>query len=111
VNKFKFSVIGHRNLSICNPISSEKLNRAIALLSLKPSDRIVDFGAGEGEILVCALERYGSFGAAVELQEGLISDLTRILHQNIRRSNSNRATSLGSQRCEVFCERGSQRTI
>ena len=78
MNKYKFTVIGHRNLSICNPLSSEKVNKAISLLDLKPDDRVIDFGAGKGEILVRTMERYGSRGTAVELQEGLISDFTKI---------------------------------
>lgn len=76
MNKHKFSIIGHRNLAICNPISSDKVNKAIHLLQLDPKNRVIDFGAGKGEILIRTIEKYGVHGTAVELQDGLGSEIT-----------------------------------
>ena len=49
---WRFFDVTHREHVVCNPISVEKLEELIALLSLKPGARVLDIASGKGEFLV-----------------------------------------------------------
>jgi cyclopropane fatty-acyl-phospholipid synthase-like methyltransferase len=85
MNKMKISVIGHRNLNICNPISAAKLDQAIALVSLNPNSNVVDFGSGKCEFLIRLIEKYNVTGVGVELDGGVISDVEKVIQGRISR--------------------------
>src|SRR2546425_319086 len=47
VDRLKLTVIAHRELEFCNPVSSERVDRVIALLDLPPGARVFDAGWDE----------------------------------------------------------------
>lgn len=85
MNKAKFSVIGHRHLSLCSPLSSAKIDQAIALLDLNPDSKVADFGAGKCELLIRLIEKYGIIGVGVELEGGVISAVEEVVRGRIPR--------------------------
>ena len=56
---WRFFDITHREHVVWNPISIEKLEELIALLRLRPGERVLDIASGKGEFLVRLAERYG----------------------------------------------------
>lgn len=66
MDRNKFSAIAHRNHSYYNPVSLTKINKVIELLSLAANDKIIDIGAGKGEILLQIIEKYRSSCTAIE---------------------------------------------
>ncbi len=66
MDRDRFSSIAHATHTICNPISSEATDEAIGAMSLSPGARVVDIGAGKGEMLARIAERYGASCVAVE---------------------------------------------
>ena len=83
MNQAKYSAISHRDLSICNPLSEAKIEQAIQLLAMRPTERAIDFGAGKGEFLIRLIERYGASATAVELENSQISELPGLLQKRI----------------------------
>ncbi|MCD7034246.1 class I SAM-dependent methyltransferase [Metabacillus sp. GX 13764] len=81
MDRNKFSAIAHKDHLFYNPISQDKWKRVIELLSLKKDDRILDIGAGRGEMLLKILERYGSRCLAVEQYKGF-TDLMKARSEN-----------------------------
>ena len=79
----KFSTIGHSQMSICNPISSEKLNRLIKAMPLSSAHSAVDFGAGKCEILIRLIERYGISALAVDTSNDFLADANRSAQNRI----------------------------
>jgi len=74
---WKFFDITHREHVVCNPISIEKLEELIALLSLRPGARVLDIASGKSEFLVRLAERYGIEGVGVDLSPYCIADARR----------------------------------
>jgi ubiquinone/menaquinone biosynthesis C-methylase UbiE len=74
MDKNKYSSIGHRGLSICNPIASLKVDEVIEFLQLGAEHSAIDFGAGKSEFLIRLIERYGLNATAVELEDGYITE-------------------------------------
>lgn len=66
MDRDRFSSIAHATHTICNPISSDATDEAIQRLGLAPSSRVVDIGAGKGEMLARIAERTGASCIAVE---------------------------------------------
>jgi hypothetical protein len=74
MDKNKYSSIGHRGLSICNPLASSKVDEVIEILQLDVDRTAIDFGAGKSEFLIRLVERYGLNATAVELEDGYITE-------------------------------------
>jgi SAM-dependent methyltransferase len=74
---WKFFDITHREHVVCNPMSVEKLQELIALLSLRPGARVLDIASGKGEFLLRLAERYGIEGVGVDLSPYFIADARR----------------------------------
>lgn len=74
MDRNKFSAIAHRNHLFSNPINEGKLMRALQLLSLDPSDKVLDVGAGKGELLIRVAEQFHTQATAIELYEGAIEE-------------------------------------
>ncbi|MEM7396380.1 MAG: class I SAM-dependent methyltransferase [Verrucomicrobiota bacterium] len=55
-----------------NPISPEKADRLIELLSLSEGDRVVDAGCGRGEFLIRILQRHHVLGHGLDLDPASI---------------------------------------
>jgi len=74
---WKFFDITHRDHVVCNPISVEKLEELVALLSLRQGARVLEIASGKGEFLVRLAERYGIEGVGVDLSPYYIADARR----------------------------------
>ncbi|MCP4439246.1 MAG: class I SAM-dependent methyltransferase [Aureispira sp.] len=55
-----------------NPMSAAKLNEMIDLLDLNAAHNIIDFGGGNGEVLLEMISRKGSQGTLVDLDNKLL---------------------------------------
>lgn len=66
MDRDRFSSIAHSTHSICNPVSSVATDEAIQRLALGPSARVVDIGAGKGEMVARIAERTEATCIAVE---------------------------------------------
>jgi ubiquinone/menaquinone biosynthesis C-methylase UbiE len=66
LNQTQFSTIAHRDHTICNPISSEKIDRLFSLLDLPSGARVLDVGCGKAEMLVRLIERFGCTAIGVD---------------------------------------------
>ncbi len=62
----KLSHIAHSTHTLYNPLSLQKLDRALGLVPLTADSRVVDFGAGRCEVLIQLVERCGCSALAVE---------------------------------------------
>lgn len=62
-----YTFIAHRGLPFANPLSEEIVGRALQLLALRQTDRVVDFGSGFCELPIRIVETYGAICDAVEL--------------------------------------------
>jgi SAM-dependent methyltransferase len=80
MDRWKFFDITHREHVICNPISVEKFAELIALLRLRPGDRVLEIATGKGELIVRLAERYGIGGVGVDLSPYCVAD-AREKHQ------------------------------
>lgn len=74
MDRDRFSSIAHATHTICNPISSDSTDEAIQRLALTPSSRVVDIGAGKGEMLARIAERAGASCVAVEKSTRMAQD-------------------------------------
>lgn len=75
MEKNKYSAIAHQHHDFYNPISSEKLDKVISLLSLQESDEVIEIGSGKGEFLLRVMEKYNAHCVAIELFEGYTNQL------------------------------------
>lgn len=66
MDRDRFSFIAHATHTICNPISGAATDEAIGVLGLGAGSRVLDIGAGKGEMLARIAERYGAVCTAVE---------------------------------------------
>jgi SAM-dependent methyltransferase len=69
--------ITHRDHEICNPISSDRLDELIRLLDLPPRLRVLDIGAGKGELAIRLVERHGARVVAIDRSPYAVADLRR----------------------------------
>lgn len=83
MNKNKYSSIGHRDLMLCNPLNSSKINEVIDFLPLDSTHSAIDFGSGKGEFLVRLIARFGLSATAVELEGGYADETSEIARQRI----------------------------
>jgi len=56
-DRFEFTTVAHRDHRICNPLSDEAVDRALALVELAAGDAVLDVGCGKGEMLIRLAER------------------------------------------------------
>ena len=80
---WRFFDITHREHVVWNPISIEKLEELIALLRLRPGERVLDIASGKGEFLVRLAERYGIEGVGVDLSPYCVADAQRKHQQRV----------------------------
>jgi ubiquinone/menaquinone biosynthesis C-methylase UbiE len=78
MDRNKFSSIAHRNHAFSNPITEAKLMKMIQMISPKPSDKIIDIGAGKCELLIRLVENYQVTATAIELYEGSINEAKQL---------------------------------
>lgn len=83
MDRWKFFDITHREHVFCNPMSVEKFEELIALLRLRPGDRVLDIATGKGELIIRLAERYGVAGIGVDLSPYCVSDAKEKHQQRI----------------------------
>lgn len=66
MDRDRYSFIAHSGLDLCNPIASAKIDAALDVMNLAPHCRVLDIGAGQGEILFRIAQRHHALGVAVE---------------------------------------------
>jgi SAM-dependent methyltransferase len=54
------------------PTSADNVRRMIAFAELRPTDRIVDLGSGDGQIVFAAVQAGAAHGTGYELDPGLL---------------------------------------
>ena len=62
----KFSTIAHRDHEFYNPTSAEKTDRVLNLIPLTATDKALDVGCGQGEMLIRLCERTGAQGIGID---------------------------------------------
>jgi len=83
---WKFYDITHRHHLICNPFSSEKLDRLVELLRLPVGAAVVDIAGGKGEFLVRLAETYGVSGLGIDLSPYYVRDARARLKARVPKS-------------------------
>jgi SAM-dependent methyltransferase len=88
VDRASLSEVTHAGLPFANPLSEEKVDELIGAMALGAGSRVLDVGAGNGEILRRVVARYGVRGigldpvaqpgvdARTELRRARIEELT-----------------------------------
>ena len=69
----RYSTIAHTSHSICNPIASDALDRALAMIDLPRTARVLDAGCGKGELLLRLVRRTGAHGVGIDLNAAFLS--------------------------------------
>lgn len=79
MDTWKFFDITHREHTICNPTSEEKLTRLVELLRLPADARVVDIACGKGEFLIRLAETSGVRGTGVDISPFHVADAQKKL--------------------------------
>ncbi|AEI41758.1 SAM-dependent methyltransferase [Paenibacillus mucilaginosus] len=69
MDRNKFSMIAHRHHVFYNPLSEPKLARMLERMGLQTGAHVLDVGAGQGELALRTIERFGVKVTALELSE------------------------------------------
>ncbi len=77
MDRARVSWIGHRTLSICNPLSGGAVDRVIEWLSLERGARVIDFGAGKCELLFRLAARRSANCTGVEISPRFAEEARR----------------------------------
>lgn len=77
MDRTRYSLISHGQLSYQNPIGSPKMERALDRVSLAPGARALDVGAGKGELAIRLVERFGASVTAVDISPLMTDELKR----------------------------------
>ena len=75
LDRNKFSAIAHKNHSFYNPVNPAKIDKVVEILSLTANDKVIDIGAGKGEILLRIIEKYSSNCIAIEQYSNFVEQL------------------------------------
>jgi ubiquinone/menaquinone biosynthesis C-methylase UbiE len=75
MDRNRYSAIAHQSHTFYNPVNSSKIDKVIELLDLKDNDKVIDIGAGKGEILFRIIERYRAKCIAIEKYVGFTEQL------------------------------------
>lgn len=89
MDRFKYTVVSHRGLAHCNPVSPAKIDSLIELLGLTPTATVLDLGCGKAELLLRLVERYGARAVGVDLSVPLLAEARQ---QAARRDLAGRLT-------------------
>lgn len=83
MDTWKFYDITHREHTVCNPTSEEKLVRLVGLLRLRDGAQVVDIACGKGELLIRLAQAYGIRGTGVDISSFHIADAQRRLEVRV----------------------------
>lgn len=65
----RFSLIGHAALPLMNPLREDELLATLRSAGLRPGDRVLDLGAGRGDLARIAARELGCSAVAVDRSE------------------------------------------
>lgn len=74
-----YTAVGHKDLSILNPLSADAFERAIEALSLNHESRVIDFGCGKGDLLRRIVARYGCHAEGVDIASQFVEEAQNVL--------------------------------
>lgn len=77
MDRTRYSFIAHGDLVYCNPIGAARMDRVLAEVPLSRGMRVLDIGAGTGELLVRLIERHDVQGVAVEREALFVTEMKR----------------------------------
>ena len=80
---WKFYSVIHECHTVCNPMSTTKLDELFGLLKLNPGADVLDIGCGKGEILARLAERYEISGVGVDLSPYFVADAEERLKERV----------------------------
>lgn len=66
--------ITHKDHTICNPMSSEKLDELVELLHLSPDSKVLDIASGKAEFLIRLVKRYDLSAIGIDLSPYYINE-------------------------------------
>ncbi|RBP87620.1 methyltransferase family protein [Cytobacillus firmus] len=75
MDRNRYSAIAHQSHTFYNPMNPSKIEKVIEILDLKDNDKVIDIGAGKGEILFRIIERYSAKCIAIEKYVGFTEQL------------------------------------
>jgi SAM-dependent methyltransferase len=67
MDTWKFYAVTHGHHLICNPLSEQKMDEVIGLLSLPNDARVLDIACGKGEFLKRSAHRWNCSGVGVDI--------------------------------------------
>jgi len=73
-DRTRFTTIAHRDLLLCNPVSSEKVDRVLGLIELPPGARVLDVGCAKAEMLIRLIERHGCAAIGVDTNAAFLAE-------------------------------------
>jgi cyclopropane fatty-acyl-phospholipid synthase-like methyltransferase len=74
-----YTAVGHRDLSILNPLSGDAFDRAIETLALNRESRVIDFGCGKGDLLRRIVAKFGCHAEGVDISSQFIDEAREAL--------------------------------
>lgn len=83
MDMWKFFSVIHECHTVCNPMSTTKLDELFGLLKLNPGADVLDIGCGKGEILARLAERYEISGVGVDLSPYFVADTEKRLKERV----------------------------
>lgn len=69
-----YSYVAHHGLDFCNPLGEASMEALIERLELAPGRRVVDLGAGTGELCLRIVERYRARATMVDSAPAFCAD-------------------------------------
>jgi len=75
MDRARYSFVAHRGIAYWNPIGEARLARALGVVGLSAGQRVLDVGAGVGEMLLGLIERHGVSGVAVEREAMFVREM------------------------------------
>lgn len=72
-----YTIVGHRDLAIMNPLSSDTLDAVVGHLELSTNARVLDVGCGKGELLRRIVATYACEVEGIDTSEALIDEAKR----------------------------------
>ncbi|HVZ93569.1 MAG TPA: class I SAM-dependent methyltransferase [Phycisphaerales bacterium] len=103
----RFSFIAHGRRGICNPLSIEKIEEAVARAVFPLRARAVDIGCGKGELLIRLAQGFGLAGEGIERSARFAGEARRRVDEsgagkNVRIHESDAGTWLAANAAERF---------
>ncbi len=83
MDPWKFYHVTHKYHLVCNPMSTEKLDEVIELLTINAEAAVLDIACGKGEMLTRLAERYEISGVGVDISPYFVADTKQKLQERV----------------------------